>query len=141
MPVVRVHDVRRLIGERGRDRTAEERVPLRVVGRAVDRVATDALAVDEDDAHAVALDRWIRDPRVRRAVCDRAQGAVARDAPLRAVDGAVQRHVERDLGTELGEGLRKRAGDVGEPAHLGERRCLGGGEGDPEPHPTIVKSS
>jgi hypothetical protein len=142
MPVVRVDDVGRLIRERGRDRAAEERVALRVVGRAVHAIASDALVGDEHDTDTLALDLGICHAHVRRAVADGALDGVVGDAPLRAVDRPVERDVKRDPAAKPGEGLRERPGDVGEATDLGEGGGLGGGESDLERrHSEIVKSS
>ena len=60
VPIVRVHDVGGIVRESGRDGAAEERVALRVVGRAIHTVPPDALVRHEHDAHPIALDRRVR---------------------------------------------------------------------------------
>ncbi len=143
MPVVRMHDVGGLVGQRGRDRPAKEGVALRIVRRAVHLVAADALVRDEHDTHAIADDLGIGDPHVGRAVRHRTLAALGGDAPLLAIDRAVQGDVERDVAAKPRECLGQGAGDIGEPADLREGRGFGGGEGDPERlhHRQIVSSS
>ena len=138
VPVVGVHDVRGPIHEVGGDRGAEERVAIGVVGGAIhDVTAEQRVVLDEHDPDPVAAGLPVPGAGLPTG---KGHGAAARLSGRPSggeVDRPMPRQVDGHLVAQGGEGLRERAGHVGEAAHLHVRGDLSGREDDA--HPPIVR--
>ena len=136
LPVVAVQDVALELGHLAdglADRLREEGVALAVVKVAVEAVALEVgLVVNEVEVEV--LDRELLDAAVvvppREGHVE--VGDVAHLVLVLLRDGGVLGQDDRNPGTRVLEGARKRAGDVGETARLDERHALRAREENPE---------